>query len=104
MFSLFSSWMYNFQRQLTRKLKQTDQESGKDTNGNISTMDAIALASEAKGHINGIVSNALHEHICDHNCAADNCVRTSNTGVDNKTFIPDIIDNGELKTEHNTHL
>ncbi|XP_023308597.2 tetracycline resistance protein, class A [Lucilia cuprina] len=97
-------WMYNFQRQLNRKLKLTDQESAKDTNGNISTIDAIALASEAKGHLNGIVTNALHEHICDHTCQTNNCVSASNNGLDNKAFMPDVVDNGDVKSEHNTHL
>lgn len=96
--------MYNFQRQLNRKMQQNDQESVKDTNGNISTIDAIALASEAKGHLNGIVTNALHEHICDHTCQANNCVYSSKTGLDNKAYMPDIVDNGDLKTENNTHL
>lgn len=96
--------MYNFQRQLNRKLQQNDQETGKDTNGNISTIDAIALASEAKGHLNGIIANALHEHICDHSCHKDNCVRASQIGIENKGYMPDVVDNAEIKAEHNTHL
>lgn len=122
-FSLSSlRWMYNFQRQQTRKQKALDAESSatntKDANGNISTIDAIALASEAKGHLNGIVSNVLSEHICDLSCrSADSTCRNgsavvipptspapSSNGIDNKAFMPDVLEGADAKSENNTHL
>lgn len=111
--------MYNFQRQQTRKQKALDAESSatntKDANGNISTIDAIALASEAKGHLNGIVSNVLSEHICDLSCrSADSTCRNgsavvipptpSSNGIDNKAFMPDVLEGADAKSEINTHL
>lgn len=103
--------MYNFQRQQLRKQKSLDTAeacklpaNSKDPNGNISTIDAIALASEAKGHLNGIVSNVLHEHICDHSCLTEGST-CQNGGVDNKAFMPDVVESAaDAKSENNTHL
>ncbi|XP_061401831.1 probable peptidoglycan muropeptide transporter SLC46 [Musca vetustissima] len=104
-------WMYNFQRQQLRKRKSLDTAEAckdlaesKDPNGNISTMDAIALASEAKGHLNGIVSSVLHEHICDHSCRVEGST-CQNGGLDNKAFMPDVVEStADAKSETNTHL
>lgn len=108
--------MYNFQRKQLRKQKSSDAEATKDSrdpNGNISTIDAIALASEAKGQPNGIVSNVLHEHICDHSCriaGSTTCLNGGGkamNGIDNKAYMPDLVDGAaivEVKSENNTHL
>ncbi|KAH8419959.1 hypothetical protein KR009_004327 [Drosophila setifemur] len=58
-------WMYRFQVHQRRRLARTDAErtSVKDPNGNINPIEALALASEAKGQMNGIVSNVIHESL-----------------------------------------
>ncbi|XP_075155685.1 putative peptidoglycan muropeptide transporter SLC46 [Haematobia irritans] len=106
-------WMYDFQRKQLRKQKSLDSEATKngikEPISNISTIDAMALASEAKGHLNGIVSSVLHEHICDHSCRNGNstCTQGNGTmsGFDNKAYMPDLVEGaGDTKSEHNTHL
>ncbi|KAH8356573.1 hypothetical protein KR200_006576 [Drosophila serrata] len=58
-------WMYRFQVRQRGKLGRTDAEraSVKDPNGNINAIEALALASEAKGQMNGIVANVIHESL-----------------------------------------
>ncbi|KAH8235516.1 hypothetical protein KR032_001802 [Drosophila birchii] len=58
-------WMYRFQVRQRGKLTRTDAEraSVKDANGNINAIEALALASEAKGQMNGIVANVIHESL-----------------------------------------
>ncbi|XP_017156359.1 solute carrier family 46 member 3 [Drosophila miranda] len=61
-------WMYRFQVKQRRRLARTDAEraSIKDPNGNINAIEALALASEAKGQMNGIISNVIHESLESH--------------------------------------
>ncbi|XP_013098104.1 tetracycline resistance protein, class A [Stomoxys calcitrans] len=104
-------WMYDFQRKQLRKQKSLDAEASKSVKEpTISTIDAMALASEAKGHLNGIVSNVLHEHICDLSCRPNGSTTCLNgnavigNGYDNKAYMPDLVEGADTKSEHNTHL
>ncbi|KAI8035589.1 hypothetical protein M5D96_011638 [Drosophila gunungcola] len=66
LFSVFIFlWMYRFQVRQRRKLASSDAEraSVKDPNGNINAIEALVLASEAKGQMNGIVANVIHESL-----------------------------------------
>lgn len=109
--------MYNFQVQQRRKENVTDKEAckNKELNGNISTIDALALATEAKGQLNGIITNVLYEHICDHTCSLDDDDKTcpkavKKEGHDNKAYLPDALrlaDSAlvvDSKESLNTHL
>lgn len=66
--------MYRFQVRQRGKLTRTDAEraSVKDPNGNINAIEALALASEAKGQMNGIIANVIHESLEHAAHAADN--------------------------------
>lgn len=119
------SWMYNFQCKQRRKaIAQTvDSETGvtkadcldaKDANGNINAIEAIALASEAKGQLNGIVTNVIHENLEQAEHAAE-CVQrdtearaavvaqaqTLANGMENRAFEGDEV---ELRQRQQTRV
>ncbi|EDW86493.1 uncharacterized protein Dwil_GK18457 [Drosophila willistoni] len=81
-------WMYRFQlKQRRRKLARPDAEENacnavKDPNGNINAIEALALASEAKGQLNGIISNVIHESLVEHTPPVAN-------GIDNRGYVQD---------------
>ncbi|XP_068141215.1 probable peptidoglycan muropeptide transporter SLC46 [Drosophila tropicalis] len=81
-------WMYRFQlKQRRLKLARPDAEenacnAAKDPNGNINAIEALALASEAKGQLNGIISNVIHESLVEHTPPAAN-------GIDNRGYVQD---------------
>ncbi|XP_037726516.1 solute carrier family 46 member 3 [Drosophila subpulchrella] len=95
LFSVFIFlWMYRFQVRQRRKLASSDAESAsvKDPNGNINAIEALVLASEGKGQMNGIIANVIHESL-EH---ADPPTNTSNAvtsrpqeprGIENQGFI-----------------
>jgi len=86
--------MYRFQVRQRRKLASSDAENAsvKDPNGNINAIEALVLASEGKGQMNGIIANVIHESL-EH---ADPPTNTSNAvtsrpheprGVENQGFV-----------------
>lgn len=118
-------WMYNFQCKQRRKAiaQAADSEGGatkadcldaKDANGNINAIEAIALASEAKGQLNGIVTNVIHENLEQAEHAAE-CVQrdrearaavvaqaqTLATGMENQAFEDD---EAELRQRQQTRV
>ncbi|XP_018800465.1 PREDICTED: solute carrier family 46 member 3 [Bactrocera latifrons] len=118
-------WMYNFQRKQQRKAitQAADSEAGagkadcldaKDANGNINAIEAIALASEAKGQLNGIVTNVIHENLEQAEHAAE-CVQrdtearaavvaqaqTLANGMENRAFEDD---DSELRQRQQTRV
>ncbi|XP_037938509.1 tetracycline resistance protein, class A-like [Teleopsis dalmanni] len=96
-------WMYNFQRKMNRLRQNSDQESVKveqstDTNGNINTIEAIAIASEARGKMNAVVTNVIHENL-EHvdSVEAEGKQKPQLNGVDNKAYMLDAGDEKPTK-------
>ncbi|KAM8718996.1 hypothetical protein ACLKA7_011661 [Drosophila subpalustris] len=97
-------WMYRFQVRQRRKQIRTDTEHGsfRETNGNINPVEALALASEAKGQLNGIIANVIHESL-EHAEPTATTIPTTVTpattrlnGVENRGFVQDTLD-GKVK-------
>ncbi|XP_017871002.1 PREDICTED: solute carrier family 46 member 3 [Drosophila arizonae] len=94
-------WMYRFQVRQRRKGNATDTEHGsvKEANGNINAIEALALASEAKGQLNGIIANVIHESL-EHaeanptaaTAAAPIPAATRQNGIENHAFVQDALD------------
>lgn len=83
------SWMYNFQRRMKAMNGENPQKSmqlengidnAKMGNGNINTIEALALASEGKGQMNGVITNVIHQTLEPE--SQDNENKTEETSVD----------------------
>ncbi|XP_060663726.1 probable peptidoglycan muropeptide transporter SLC46 [Drosophila nasuta] len=100
-------WMYRFQVKQRRKQARPDTEQGsfRETNGSINAVEALALASEAKGQLNGIIANVIHESL-EHaepppppppttTTAAATTTTTTATrqnGIENRGFVQDTLE------------
>ncbi|XP_064537063.1 probable peptidoglycan muropeptide transporter SLC46 [Drosophila montana] len=94
-------WMYRFQVRQRRNGARSDTEHGsiREPNGNINAIEALALASEAKGQLNGIIANVIHESL-EHSepnpsptvTATPTATATRQNGVENRGFVQDALD------------
>ncbi|KAH8262259.1 hypothetical protein KR026_010704 [Drosophila bipectinata] len=82
-------WMYRFQLKQRRRLARSDAEraSVKDPNGNINAIEALALASEAKGQMNGIIANVIHESLEHADSPRTTISEPVERGIENQGFI-----------------
>lgn len=96
--------MYRFQVRQRRMQSSTDTERGsfRETNGSLSPIEALALASEAKGQLNGIVANVIHESL-EHTEPTTTTTTTTTTpaaaaaatrqnGIENRAYVQDVAD------------
>lgn len=95
--------MYRFQVRQRRMQSPTDTERGsfRETNGSLSPIEALALASEAKGQLNGIVANVIHESL-EHTEPTTTTTTTTTTpaaaaatrqnGIENRAYVQDAAD------------
>lgn len=94
--------MYRFQVRQRRMQSSTDTERGsfRETNGSLSPIEALALASEAKGQLNGIVANVIHESL-EHTEPTTTTTTTTTTpaaaatrqnGIENRAYVQDAAD------------
>jgi len=84
--------MYRFQVRQRRNLASADAESAavKDPNGNINAIEALVLASEAKGQMNGIIANVIHEsleHADPISTPPTNTAQQIERGIENHGFV-----------------
>lgn len=81
--------MYRFQLKQKRRLARSDAEraSVKDPNGNINAIEALALASEAKGQMNGIIANVIHESLEHADHPTPTVSDPIERGIENQGFI-----------------
>lgn len=104
--SLSCSWMYRFQVRQRRKQSPADTERGsfREPNGSLSPIEALALASEAKGQLNGIVANVIHESL-EHaetptptvTATATPAATARQNGIENRAFVEDATDATKVK-------
>lgn len=90
--------MYRFQVRQRRMQSTTDTERGsfRETNGSLSPIEALALASEAKGQLNGIVANVIHESL-EHTeptttpttTTTPAAAATRQNGIENRAYVQD---------------
>ncbi|KAH8418948.1 hypothetical protein KR222_009358 [Zaprionus bogoriensis] len=99
-------WMYRFQVRQRRMKTRADSERGsfRETNGNINPIEALALASEAKGQLNGIVANVIHESLEHAESVTPSLAATpapapaptatakQQNGIENRAFVQDALD------------
>ncbi|ALC49420.1 CG15890 [Drosophila busckii] len=98
-------WMYRFQVRMRRQAgprSDAERASFREANGNINAIEALALASEAKGQLNGIISNVIHESL-EHAeapppppaavVAAEPQQLTRQNGIENRAFVQDALEN-----------
>lgn len=91
--------MYRFQVRQRRKQSPADTERGsfREPNGSLSPIEALALASEAKGQLNGIVANVIHESL-EHTetptptPTATPAATARQNGIENRAFVEDATD------------
>lgn len=91
--------MYRFQVRQRRKQSPADTERGsfREPNGSLSPIEALALASEAKGQLNGIVANVIHESL-EHTetptatATATPAATARQNGIENRAFVEDATD------------
>lgn len=98
--------MYRFQVRQRRKQSPADTERGsfREPNGSLSPIEALALASEAKGQLNGIVANVIHESL-EHTetptpavtATATPAATTRQNGIENRAFVEDATDAAKVK-------
>lgn len=103
--------MYRFQVRQRSKGTRNDTEHGsfRETNGNINAVEALALASEGKGQLNGIIANVIHESLEHTESATPTPTATATTttttpsetltrlnGIENRGFVQDTLD-GKVK-------
>lgn len=89
--------MYRFQVRQRRMQSSTDTERGsfRETNGSLSPIEALALASEAKGQLNGIVANVIHEsleHTEPTTTTTTTPAATRQNGIENRAYVQDAAD------------
>lgn len=93
--------MYRFQVRQRRKQSPADTERGsfREPNGSLSPIEALALASEAKGQLNGIVANVIHESL-EHTetptptptSTVTPAATARQNGIENRAFVEDATD------------
>lgn len=99
--------MYRFQVLQRRKQSPADTERGsfREPNSSLSPIEALALASEAKGQLNGIVANVIHESL-EHAetptptptvTATVTATATRQNGIENRAFVQDASDATKAK-------
>lgn len=89
--------MYRFQVRQRRNESRSDTEHGsiREPNGNINAVEALALASEAKGQLNGIIANVIHEsleHAEAHPSPTATATVTRQNGIENRGYVQDALD------------
>ncbi|XP_030378702.1 proton-coupled folate transporter [Scaptodrosophila lebanonensis] len=88
-------WMYRFQVRQRPRLTGVDSEQPpvKDPNGNINAIETLALASEAKGQLNGIITNVIHESLEQATAPTPTPASSSEApkpnGIENRAFLED---------------
>lgn len=90
--------MYRFQVRQRRKQSPADTERGsfREPNGSLSPIEALALASEAKGQLNGIVANVIHESL-EHAETPTPAPPARQNGIENRAFVEDTTDATKVK-------
>lgn len=97
--------MYRFQVLQRRKQSPADTERGsfREPNGSLSPIEALALASEAKGQLNGIVANVIHESLEHAETPTPTptptvtATATRQNGIENRAFVQDASDATKAK-------
>lgn len=93
--------MYRFQVLQRRKQSPADTERGsfREPNGSLSPIEALALASEAKGQLNGIVANVIHESLehAETPTPTVTATATRQNGIENRAFVQDASDATKAK-------